>query len=296
MNRLSINHFLHFKPYFYHYSKESIGPTQIFHAHQSMEIMFVHAGKGRVFLEGDIYDVEPGTLLIFHPFQLHRVIMDPLVPFTRTLILFDYSVLETYLHSFPQLRSFVRLFLDSQSAAHVIGPMKEYNILEELCRSFGQLQQEMDQQEIPPLSEKRIESFVLFIISFLNQLQIAYRELDISPVGQQGTVVLPHHVEKIMQAIEERFMDDLTIGELAQQLYLSMYHLSSLFRKTTGISFSTSLTNRRIREACLLLRTTTYPLKEIGNRVGMPNTSHFCTVFKKIMNITPIQYRNSQRE
>jgi hypothetical protein len=101
---------LKFKPYFLHYRKESQCQWEIFHAHKGMEFMFVHEGNGRIFLEREVLEVLPGTLLCFHPFQLHRLVMEQHVPFIRTILLFDHALLDPYLRILPQLHAFFRRF------------------------------------------------------------------------------------------------------------------------------------------------------------------------------------------
>jgi AraC-like DNA-binding protein len=47
-----------------------------------------------------------------------------------------------------------------------------------------------------------------------------------------------------------------------------------------------------MREAALLLRTTFLSVKEIMNRVGISNESHFVHEFKKANGLAPSKYRS----
>jgi len=283
MNRVSHNVDLYSRPYFYHYHKVTKGPFQVFHAHKGMEFMFVHEGTGRVILEQEKADVTNGTLLCFMPFQLHRLVMEPGIPFVRSILIFDSSNLEPYLRIFPQLRTLFMQLSDNPSFPHVFGPLTDQRWLNELFEDFHVRTNES-------LSEHLAEHFTTFMISLLQKLQFFVprrREASI----QTMSAAVNHHAGKIMQWIDEHFADEFSLSRLSRELHLSSYYLSRLFREATGENITMYLTNRRIREICLLLKTSSLSLQDIGYRVGMPNIPHLCTVFKKTMNMTPTQYR-----
>ena len=55
----------------------------------------------------------------------------------------------------------------------------------------------------------------------------------------------------------------------------------------------TYINKRRIYTSLDLLKNTSLSIEEIGDLVGLNNTSYFYTLFKKGMGISPRQYRNS---
>ncbi|TNJ64765.1 helix-turn-helix domain-containing protein, partial [Paenibacillus hemerocallicola] len=48
---------------------------------------------------------------------------------------------------------------------------------------------------------------------------------------------------------------------------------------------------RRLRQACVLLTMSELSVAEIGDSIGLENTSYFCKIFKENKGITPNQYR-----
>jgi AraC-like DNA-binding protein len=254
-----------------------------------MEFMYVHQGKGHVNLDGRIHEVSACTILCFHPFQLHRLMMEQESPFVRTLILFEPSLLDPYFRSLPQFRSFFQQLWKSGSISRVIGPLEEDPYISQLLHRFARKCSETRPEHL-------LESFVLFIISLLQWLECYTEQAPSKPQLASKPQFVPesrtaHHAGKIMEWIEEHFRESFNLEELAKALHLSSCHVSHVFQQATGSSISSYLTNRRIREACLLLKSTSLPLTDIGNRVGIPNVPHLCTVFKKMMNVTPLQYR-----
>jgi AraC-like DNA-binding protein len=284
MNHLTQNIDLQFKPFFFHYRKQSQGKFEIYHAHKGMEFMFIHEGTGSVYCEQKRIQVLPGTLLCFHPFQLHRLVMEPLVPFIRTIIIFEPVVIDPYLRFLPRLHAYFRQFLQHNPFSFMLDPMLDEH--QQLLFLF----KVCEQKQLTDLPKHQLESFVVFMIAFIQQLQFytpqPQQQLNLAP-----DVHLHNHVEKIIQWIEEHYMDDFSLDELVKELHLSPYHISHLFQKAMGSSISVYLTNCRMREACLLLKTNSLPLKDVAGNIGMTSASHFCTVFKKTMNMTPQQYR-----
>lgn len=68
-------------------------------------------------------------------------------------------------------------------------------------------------------------------------------------------------------------------------------YLSHEFKKQTGITFTEYLNNKRIEEAKRLLRSTSDMTYEIAEKVGYYNYRYFSQMFKKVVGLTPTQYR-----
>ena len=108
---------------------------------------------------------------------------------------------------------------------------------------------------------------------------------------------LYHYDRIVSQAI--RYMnahleEEVSLQEVAAEIFCSAPYLSSLFKKETGINFSDYLVNMRIRKAQNLLLTTQLSVSEIAREVGIGNSSYFTRVFSKITGVTPVKYRNRE--
>ena len=67
--------------------------------------------------------------------------------------------------------------------------------------------------------------------------------------------------------------------------------MSTLFKERTGKNFSDYVIEMRIDEAKRLLRSATYSIAEVAERVGYADARHFSKVFQKIVGIKPTSYR-----
>jgi AraC family transcriptional regulator len=99
-------------------------------------------------------------------------------------------------------------------------------------------------------------------------------------------------LQKITALIEERLAEDLGLVELAAAVGLRPSHLSSLFRKTTGLSPHTYIVQRRLERAQYLLRATKLSIGEIATTVGFYDQSHLVRQMRNAMGVTPSYIRN----
>jgi len=96
--------------------------------------------------------------------------------------------------------------------------------------------------------------------------------------------------------IDQHYMDsDLSLTSVAEVVWLSPNHLSTIFKRENGISFSKYLTSQRIGQAKRLLVTTDMHPFEVGECVGYYNMNYFSMIFKKTTGMSPGQYRRENR-
>ncbi|MGF7048669.1 AraC-like DNA-binding protein [Paenibacillus sp. DS2015] len=106
-----------------------------------------------------------------------------------------------------------------------------------------------------------------------------------------------HAVERLMPvlALMEQGFDDPNLGldDMAIEVGLSARHLNTLFKQTFGMTAYAYFILYRIRKAKELM--TAYSDitgKEIAQRVGFRDVSHFVATFRRIEGVTPEQFRN----
>jgi AraC-like DNA-binding protein/mannose-6-phosphate isomerase-like protein (cupin superfamily) len=93
--------------------------------------------------------------------------------------------------------------------------------------------------------------------------------------------------------IEQNFVRDLSLAELAQLVHVSPFHLGHLFKEECGQAPIQYLIQCRIEEAKRLLRGSGYSMSDIAEAVGYPNPNYFNQIFKKMVGISPGKYRDS---
>lgn len=98
-------------------------------------------------------------------------------------------------------------------------------------------------------------------------------------------------IGQILSIIERDYGKNLTISDVAEEVYLSANYTGILFKKEMGQTFSDYLVRFRLEKAAQLLRGTHLKVYHIGSMVGYNNISYFCSAFKSAYGVTPSEYR-----
>ncbi|MDE6502293.1 MAG: AraC family transcriptional regulator [Ruminococcus sp.] len=103
--------------------------------------------------------------------------------------------------------------------------------------------------------------------------------------------IFSKQVVKAIEYIICNIHSRVTLNDTAEHLKISPAHLSRIFRKETGESFSGYVNRIRIEEASSLLLYTERTDIEISNMLGYSSQSYFIKVFRKYMGCTPKKYK-----
>lgn len=123
----------------------------------------------------------------------------------------------------------------------------------------------------------------------IDGVPIAYEEImkDIS----NDSSCLPI-IRKVKKYIERNYMQhDLSLQCIADALDVNCSYLSTLFKQELGISFTDYLIKTRITEAIKLMNDPMIKIYEIAEQVGYSSQHYFCNAFKKVLGISPSEYR-----
>ncbi|KEK21954.1 bifunctional transcriptional activator/DNA repair enzyme AdaA [Bacillus gaemokensis] len=98
-------------------------------------------------------------------------------------------------------------------------------------------------------------------------------------------------VTQITEYIDNNYSEPLTLETLANMCHGSPYHLQRTFKRIKELTPMEYIQQVRVSKATEYLTNTKQTIMEIGIIVGIPNTAHFATVFKKKTGYTPTEYR-----
>jgi AraC family transcriptional regulator len=117
---------------------------------------------------------------------------------------------------------------------------------------------------------------------------------DLQQPLREDTGGLPQR--KLQQAIayiNEHLAEDLSIVVIADELDMSQYYFSRLFKQSMGVSPYQYVMQQRIERAKYLLRTTSLSVAAIAVQVGFSNQNQLTAQFRKFMGTTPSSYRKN---
>ncbi|ASA23926.1 response regulator transcription factor [Paenibacillus donghaensis] len=96
-------------------------------------------------------------------------------------------------------------------------------------------------------------------------------------------------VDFITQYIHEHYMEEITLGDLTDKVFISRNHLAIIFKNMTGETFNTYLTRVRIEKSKELLLESNLLVYEVAEKVGYKNVPYFSTLFKKHTGMNPTE-------
>lgn len=138
-------------------------------------------------------------------------------------------------------------------------------VLEEAIHLAGQKQEEFEPETLAIEEDKRDEKRDLV----KNQLLI----------GQ------------VRDYIESHYMEDITLQDAAAQVHYSDAYFCRFFKQNFDKNFIMYLSEFRVEKAKELLSDVTVNVKDVGQRVGIQDSSYFTKVFKRVTGLTPSEYR-----
>jgi len=114
---------------------------------------------------------------------------------------------------------------------------------------------------------------------------------SLSPLNAMSHQELVSRVEAFMRRNLHR---QLARQDLADVVHLSPTHLARVFRRATGKTLIERLSELRVARAKELLMESTLSITEISLQVGYRSFSHFGTVFRGALGVSPSDYRRSR--
>ena len=129
-----------------------------------------------------------------------------------------------------------------------------------------------------------------WISTALNEfIELVYSSQDAKKVTQ---------IRPAINYIDANYDKPISLADIAKASYMSVSRLAHVFKEQMGITLIDYLTSVRIERAKQLLLATAQNCTEICFQVGYNNQSYFTRTFKRLVGMTPRQFRagNLRRE
>lgn len=111
-----------------------------------------------------------------------------------------------------------------------------------------------------------------------------YSDLHVHEIG----------VQRALRYVGDHYTEEISLGRLARESYISSSHLSFLLKRSLGVPFKSLLAAVRIRRAQQLLALAEQSITEISLEVGFGDLSHFERTFKRLVGTNPREYRRRE--
>lgn len=109
-------------------------------------------------------------------------------------------------------------------------------------------------------------------------------------------LIAPFRMRRVLDHIESRLAEKITVEDLAQVADLSPAHFARAFRQTAGEAPHHFILSRRIARVRELLRDPGLDLATVAFRAGFSSHAHMTSAFRKQMGVSPAAYRAATAE
>lgn len=245
------------------------------HSHLSCEMVYVKRGKALFTVCSKACTVSAGQFILITAMEEHSA--EALEnPYERYFFTVSSEKVMTELKS----QLLTGIFLRHTKDSYFVFECSAFKgtaeaILEGLMREYEQQQN---------LSEEYTASLMrqLFILLYRHNRQIFEKQNNLN-----FDVML-----KVQNYIEEHFMKDVRMEELADQAFLSVGYLSHSFKAYSGYSPKQYITQTRLMYSRELLLTTDLPVSSVAEKSGFSDANNFIRKFKDDYGITPKKFRD----
>jgi len=129
-------------------------------------------------------------------------------------------------------------------------------------------------------SAMAIEGLLLEILAEIARTQAA-----------DASMLAPRWLKHATEIVEARFLERLSLAEIASQVGVHYVHLSRQFHKYNRCTVGELIRRRRVQYASYLLAHSRTPLAEIALTCGFSDQSHLSFLFKRYMGLSPSKFR-----
>lgn len=266
--------------------KEQYSHNQI-HLHQAYELLLLLEGEADILYYNRNHEVtyryhaQPADLFLFASLEIHQVKITKF-PYRRVGIRFSVNVLRQL---FPNLALGTIYNQHRKPYSHKISLSNSLNFH---CIKGILLSIHAEYLGRKPFYQESMQYL-------LGQFTIALYRMypNVFPDIKSRNLCTLQQVE---QYIQQNFSQPIHIEGVARKFYLSQSYLSKIFKEYTGLNPKQYLNLCRLAYARELLITTPLPLDAIAESSGIGSSNSLIRLFRKMMGITPGEYRRTMQE
>lgn len=136
------------------------------------------------------------------------------------------------------------------------------------------------------LTSEQYESMIRLLTIFATHLAACGNQLTLRRTAPENSPVA-----RAREIIDDRFRDEISLGEVARRVNVSAGYFSMLFKKATGLNFVDYVARLRIEKAKNLLQNPQFRISEAAYDVGFQSLSQFNRSFRRVVGASPRVYR-----
>lgn len=245
------------------------------HVHSCYELIYFINFSGSYSVEGHIYEINNGDILITNPNELHRAILPPDTTFENQQFLLKEAFLAEFV--FDDYNPFRALKYRSLGCKNRIDAIivKQYH-LDDL---FNQM---TFYHEHPlPESKVMIKALSIQLLTHINNI------VTITPTKKDSH----NTIQDILVYINNNLTEKISLELLEEKFSISKYYISRTFKRYVGYTIVEYITTKRILLAKELILNGMYT-SVAALDAGFLDYSNFYRAFKHATGMSPYKYKS----
>ncbi|MBR5518716.1 MAG: AraC family transcriptional regulator [Clostridia bacterium] len=245
------------------------------HIHKEFEMIYVAKGKtyGKTAMES--YTASKGDIILANPMEVHSLTIDKEEEYFHHCICFDTSLISdtTMAEALAEGTMYAQHIIKSDHPSSAI--------IRDLFLKLFKVAE--DDGETAPLEAGAYISLIF--------AEIVKADLISKVIKRNKQSVF---CSKIIKYINENYSKSITSAEPAKEFFYTQSHFCRTFTQNFGTSFSVFLNMYRVARAKEMLENTYTKISDIAQNCGFENLSYFSKTFKKIVGLSPAEYKKYQ--
>lgn len=258
------------------------------HNHDFFEILYVYSGQCQSMVSGKEKVLHAGDICLYNLQAIHRMKKfqhgDVVFNILIRRDLFQRSFLDMLAENDMVTDFFIQSIykIDNRAGQLLFHPSAAFR-----CEALIQQMIEVYYKN-EPMSQSVLKATLILLLCEMTRQYIGTMGQD-EAAGNDAL-----DLSQVMAYINERYMD-VTLDQLALHFGYTTRSMARYFEKNVASSFKDIVSHLRFHQACIYLRETTRPIKDIAFSIGYAERSSFDRAFKQKYRISPVAYRQLYR-
>lgn len=246
-------------------------------AHPSFEWVWPVGDWTHIKIGKSIYLLEPGDFCLIPPGVSHAEVYNSSTP-VHSSLWFTYA-------AYTATISGGHFVYDSYGHGYI-----SENYIAQVPPIFGTLLVSL-QNEIAN-RDPHAEAVCRSLLQTLAYLLVRHLEKSaLPPFGKQATGYTSGYTSRLaIDYMRQHYAENISLDDIAHAVHLSRNYLATVFKRETGKTIVTALTEIRLEHARHLLVQQRHSVRDVAAAVGFRSPEHFCRVFQRHENVAPSFY------
>lgn len=261
----------------FHYKDARFSGVPV-HQHDFYEIYFFISGNVEYSVEGKIYEMKKGDVLLINPLELHQPRISPEQADYERIVLW---INKDFLFSLSSNNTSLSQCFDNTNPGHTNLLRLSYSASEQLSIMLFELIREQYSSDYA--ADLSCRAILLRLLVELNRISLISRE------RHETKNNLSPFILSVLDFINQHYCEKLSLSSIANEFFVSKYYLSHTFNSVVGTSVHRYIILKRLIHAKQMLASGIKPTTVAAN-CGFNDYAGFYRAFTGEYGITPAQY------